>query len=226
MHGRVTKIKGVTFPYFYSMFYLVKTPWWLKKMYPKLVWDMPAGDKTLYLTFDDGPHETATAFVLDQLKLYNAKATFFCIGKNVVNNAAVYKRILEEGHAAGNHTNDHLNGWKTNGDAYLQNILEAAKHIKSQLFRPPYGRITRFQSKVLQRDSQFKIIMWDVLSGDFDASISPEDCLKNVVNNAKPGSIIVFHDSAKAFNRLSYALPRVLGHFTKKGFLFKSLGTK
>lgn len=177
---------------------------------------MPPARKAVYLTFDDGPHPEATPFVLDQLQRYNAKATFFCIGKNVVEHPDIYQRILEEGHTTGNHTHNHLNGWKTGTDKYLENIFEARKYIDSPLFRPPYGRITPFQIKqVKQRIPGAKIIMWDVLSADFDTEITGETCVQNVVFKLQPGSIIVFHDSTKAWDRLSYALPRVL-EFCKK----------
>ena len=208
--------------------YFVKAPWLLKKMYPSFVWNKPAAGKVLYLTFDDGPHETATAFALAELKKYNAKATFFCIGKNVVAHPEIYKRILDEGHGVGNHTFNHLNGWKTNDNLYIDNIIQASKHIDSYLFRPPYGRIKKFQAKLLLRknDTQqplFKIIMWDVLSGDFDMQLSPQACLQNVLKHATGGSIIVFHDSTKAWSRMSYALPKVLEHFSERGFVFEGL---
>lgn len=215
--------------------YLVKTPWLLRKYYPTLTWSMPANEKHLYLTFDDGPHETATPFVLDTLKEYQAKATFFCIGKNVVEQPALYRRVIEEGHRVGNHTHNHVNGWKTADKVYLDNVMQAAKYIDSNLFRPPYGRITRFQAKLLQQTvglpgmggtsehKGYKIIMWSVLSGDFDTQLAPEKCLQHVTLNAGPGSIVVFHDSAKAWDRLSYALPRVLAHFMKEGYVFKAL---
>lgn len=209
------------------MRYLVKTPWWLKKIYPSLTWNMSSKEKILYLSFDDGPNEKATPFVLEQLKQYNAKATFFCIGKNVVAQPALFKRITDEGHAIGNHTYDHLNGWRTNDTLYINNILKAEKHIDSNLFRPPYGKITKFQAKVLQsgkdNNRHFNVIMWSVLSGDFDAAISPQKCLDNVVKNATEGSIIVFHDSIKAFSRMSFALPKVLEHFSKLGYRFESI---
>ena len=206
------------------MFYFIKTPGWLKKiLYPSLIWNIDTTEKILYLTFDDGPHEKATPFALDQLKKYNAKATFFCLGKNVIEQQNIYQRILDEGHKAGNHTFNHLNGWKTKDNTYFENIAEAAKHIDSKLFRPPYGRITRFQAKTLNANTKYKIIMWDVLSGDFDISLSREKCFQNVALNAKPGSIIVFHDSEKAFERMSYALPKLLKHFTDKGYRFEAL---
>ena len=201
--------------------YFIKTPWLLKKIYPDFLWKIATKEKVLYLTFDDGPHEAATPFLLDELKKWNAKATFFCLGKNVVNQPAIYRRILEEGHSVGNHTYHHLNGWKTDDTTYINDIVEASQHISSRLFRPPYGRIKKFQAKILQRKQNqthqlFSIVMWDVLSGDFDIDLSPQSCLQNVINKAESGSIIVFHDSTKAWSRMSYALPKVLQHFTEK----------
>jgi peptidoglycan/xylan/chitin deacetylase (PgdA/CDA1 family) len=202
--------------------YLVKTPWWLRKIYPSFVWNMPRDEKNIYLTFDDGPHETATPFVLDELRKYNAKATFFCIGKNVEKHRAIYQSILDEGHAVGNHTFNHMNGWKNNDFIYIKNISVAAQFIKSNLFRPPYGRIKKAQAKMLLSANQPpQIIMWDVLSGDFDTKLSPEKCLKNVLRNTTNGSIIVFHDSTKAWERMSYALPKLLEHFSKQGYSFR-----
>lgn len=209
------------------MLYFAKTPWWLKSLYPGCVWDIPVAEKILYLTFDDGPNPTATPYVLDELKKYNAKATFFCIGKNVIEQPAIYRRILDEGHRVGNHTFNHYNGWKVRDEQYLQNILQAGKHIDSNLFRPPYGKITRFQVKLLSGiknspgSSNFRIIMWDVLSGDFDTKLSCEKCSSNVIKNVRPGSVIVFHDSEKAFPRMKDALPKVLGHFNAKGYRFE-----
>jgi peptidoglycan-N-acetylglucosamine deacetylase len=208
------------------MKYFVKTPWWLKKIYPSYIWNIKTEEKVIYLTFDDGPHERATVFVLDQLKKYNAKASFFCIGKNVVAYPALYNRILEEGHITGNHTCHHLNGWKTPDKEYLKDVTEAAKYIQSSLFRPPYGRIRSFQAQHIAaaiNEPSAKIIMWDVLSGDFDQTITKDQCLENVVLNSKKGSIVVFHDSEKAFPLLEYCLPLTLEFFSKKGFRFEGL---
>ncbi|WP_295235278.1 polysaccharide deacetylase family protein [Sediminibacterium sp.] len=199
--------------------YLVKTPWWLRMIYSGYTWRMPSTEKTIYLSFDDGPHEIATPFVLDTLKQYNAKASFFCIGKNVRLHQEIYQRILQEGHAVGNHTENHLNGWHTPNNEYLNNIQQAEEVIQSNLFRPPYGRIKRSQAKALNK----QIIMWDVLSGDFDPNLTPEGCLAYVIKHTEAGSIVVFHDSAKAFPKMKYALPKMLDYFTKQGFQFKGL---
>src|SRR5690606_25629397 len=121
--------------------YFVKTPWWLKRLYPDRIWDIDTKEKTIYLSFDDGPHPKATIFVLNELKKYNAKATFFCIGKNVIAYPGIYQQILNEGHHTGNHTQNHLNGWQTANDIYLSDVEEASQYINSDLFRPPYGRI-------------------------------------------------------------------------------------
>ena len=207
------------------MRYFIKPPWWLKKLYRACIWDIPAKEKVLYLTFDDGPHPQATAFVLDELKKYNAKATFFCIGKNVTLHSPIYRRILDEGHRVGNHTFNHLNGWKTKDITYFKDVAAAAKHIDSSLFRPPYGKASRWQIKHLTGAGPFnmKVIMWSVLSADFDPEVSPEDCLQNVILAAKPGDIIVFHDSEKAWRNLAYALPKVLMYFTGRGYRFEKI---
>ena len=206
------------------MFYVVRMPWWLKKIYSSsLIWRMPADNSnTLYLTFDDGPNPLATPFVLDELRKYDAHATFFCIGRNVKEYPQIYSRILKGGHRVGNHTFDHLNGWRTDDGKYLDNIGEAARLIDSDLFRPPYGRIGLSQTRLLQEGVRpFKIIMWDVLSADFDRSLSGARCARNVIRYGRPGSIVVFHDSEKAFDRLRVALPAVLEHFSRMGYRFE-----
>ena len=206
------------------MIYLAKTPNWIKKLFPEHIWDMKSVNNAIYLTFDDGPHPIITPFVLDQLQKYNAKATFFCIGKNVVDQPVIFKRILDEGHAVGNHTYDHLDGWKTGNAEYLQNFLNARNYIDSDLFRPPYGRITPKQQKDLMKHHKaIKIIMWSVLSGDFDKNITPENCCKNVLQNTVSGSVVVFHDSEKADERLRHTLPVVLKYFSEKGYIFEKI---
>lgn len=210
------------------MYYPIKTPWLFRKIYSKYTWHVDTPEPLLYLTFDDGPHPEVTPFVLDELKKHNAKATFFCIGKNVVQYPDIYKRILDEGHRTGNHTFNHLNGWSTPDDTYINDILKAKQFIDSSLFRPPYGKITRFQAKVLMTEnktfqSMFRIIMWDILSGDFDTSKTGDDCVMNVVPNVRNGSIITFHDSEKAWSRLSVALPVVLETLTEKNYRFDAL---
>jgi len=210
------------------MNYFVKTPWLIRTIYSFYTWRIATSEKNLFLSFDDGPHPEATVFVLNELKKYEALATFFCIGKNVLAYPDIYKRILDEGHSVGNHTQNHLNGWKTPNDIYMKDIAEAANHIDSNLFRPPYGRISLFQAKNLRaamKGRKVKVIMWDVLSADFDSGITNEDCLQNVVFHSRPGSIIVMHDSEKCFEKLKYCLPRILHHFTEKGYKFLSLET-
>ena len=190
----------------------------MRLLYPSLIWKITTTTKELFLTFDDGPHPEATPFVLDTLALYDAKATFFCIGKNVAQYPEIYKRTIEEGHRAGNHTHNHLNGWNTDTEIYSHNISEAAVLIKSNLFRPPYGRIKRSQVKAIIPN--FKIIMWDVLSGDFDTSLPGERSLDHAIKHSQPGSILVFHDSDKAFKTMKFVLPKVLEHFSKLGYTF------
>ncbi len=206
------------------MFYIAKTPNWIKRFFSGSIWEIAGTLKSIYLTFDDGPHPVITPFILDELRKYNARATFFCIGKNVLENPLVFNQIKEAGHAIGNHTHDHLDGWKTANAEYVQNILYAGKYIDSDLFRPPYGRITRRQHRHLTLLSKpFKVVMWSVLSGDFDVSITAEQCVENVVKNAKSGSVVVFHDSEKANERLRYALPVVLKYFSEKGYIFEKI---
>jgi peptidoglycan/xylan/chitin deacetylase (PgdA/CDA1 family) len=206
--------------------YWVKTPKWLTRLFPVgLTWSMPPEQQpAVYLTFDDGPHPRATPFVLEQLEKYNARATFFCIGKNVDDHPAIYQQLIENGHTTANHTYNHQNGWKTPSRPYFKNILKASFVIKSRSFRPPYGRIKMSQvRKLYKARPSWKIYMWDVLSGDFDVNISPEKCAENVLVNIEPGSIVVFHDSEKAWDRMSYALPKVLEYCKQKNWQVKAL---
>ncbi len=216
------------------MLYWIKTNRIIKWIFPNYIWDI-SNDKSVYLTFDDGPTPIITEWVLMQLKKYNVKATFFCIGDNIQKFPRIFNQIISEGHSIGNHTNNHLDGWKTTDKVYLANVNTCQLQITTRnsqicnLFRPPYGKITPSQSRQL-RKLGYKIIMWDVLSADFDTSISKEQCLQNVLKNIQTGSIIVFHDSTKAFERLEYVLPKVLEflqnkktekiYFNSKNFLF------
>ena len=205
--------------------YFIKTPRILKQLFAKYTWSFFTNKKEIYLTFDDGPIPQVTEFVLDQLHNFNAKATFFCIGDNIRKYPAVFSRIVNEGHSVGNHTFNHLNGWKSSNTAYIENTSKCESLLpdqKTKLFRPPYGKIKRKQAKQLLA-SDYKIIMWDVLSADFDSSITKEKCLQNVLENAQNGSIIVFHDSIKASDKLYYALPKVLKEFSQRGYDFKAI---
>jgi peptidoglycan/xylan/chitin deacetylase (PgdA/CDA1 family) len=204
--------------------YLVKTPRLLKMLYPKLTWDIKTGSRSIFLTFDDGPIPIVTPFVLNILKQYNAKATFFCIGDNVTKHPDVFEAVKNAGHTIGNHTYNHLKGWQTDTQIYTDNFLLADKILDTNLFRPPYGRIKRAQIAALKAARpDINIIMWDILSGDFDMTLKPEPCLKNVLKHTGPGSIVVFHDSIKAFNRLEYVLPRALEAWSKAGYTFEAL---
>ncbi|MFM2015843.1 MAG: hypothetical protein RIQ51_1333 [Bacteroidota bacterium] len=205
--------------------YFIKTPFWLRLIYRSCIWRKSTEDRVLYLSFDDGPHPEATPFVLEQLANFNAKASFFCIGKNVQLYPDIYNEIIAAGHVVGNHTQNHMNGWKNTTDHYITDIQEATKSIHSNLFRPPYGRISFAQIKALRSNPSLPqdIIMWDVLSGDFDTTINGEQCAQNVIQHTGPGSIIVFHDSAKAMDRLRVALPKVLSHFSELGYQFKAI---
>lgn len=214
-----------------------------KVFYPSLLWKIPVKKKILYLTFDDGPIPEITPRVLEILKDYDAKATFFCVGENITKHPEVYGQILAEGHRTGNHTYNHIKGWETATSIFLENIILAEEVMENQklhksgndnfgktsevikqqkLFRPPYGRISHFQIKKLQKLG-YKIVMWDVLSADFDAEISAEECYENVVNNCSSGSIVVFHDSIKASEKLKEVLPRVLQYYKEQGFTFEAI---
>jgi peptidoglycan-N-acetylglucosamine deacetylase len=182
--------------------YLVKTPQFIQKLFPNFTWRIPSDEKVLYLTFDDGPIPDVTPWVLDQLKQYDAQATFFCVGDNIRKNPEIFGQVVEAGHAVGNHTFNHLNGWTTDNVKYFLNVRRCAHQVHSSLFRPPYGRLMPKQAEFLQR--HYRIVMWDVLSGDFDPELTPEQCLK-------------------AWERLEYVLPKVLEHFAAKGYQFRRL---
>jgi peptidoglycan/xylan/chitin deacetylase (PgdA/CDA1 family) len=201
--------------------YLVKTPQFIQSLFPQFTWRIPTPEKVLYLTFDDGPIPEVTPWVLEQLDQYNAGATFFCVGDNIHKNPGVFEQVKAAGHAVGNHTFNHLNGWTTDNVPYFLNVRRCAHLVHSDLFRPPYGRLMPKQSEFLQR--HYRIVMWDVLSGDFDPGITKEQCLDNVLNHARPGSIIVFHDSIKAWDKLRYVLPKVLFSFSEQGYRFECM---
>jgi peptidoglycan/xylan/chitin deacetylase (PgdA/CDA1 family) len=204
--------------------YLVKSPLLLKWYYPSLTWNKSRTEKVIYLTFDDGPIPDVTDFVLKTLKDQQVKATFFCIGDNIRKHPSIFQRLLDEGHQVGNHTYNHLKGWKTDDATYLENFEQCQTLTGTNLFRPPYGRIRKSQIKDIRfRYPEMKIIMWDVLSGDFDLNLSPESCYHNVDKYVENGSIIVFHDSLKAFERMQYALPRVIANLKAKGYQFATL---
>jgi peptidoglycan-N-acetylglucosamine deacetylase len=209
------------------MLYWVKTNRLIKWLFPNYIWEISSID-SVYLTFDDGPTPKVTNWVLDQLKKYNAKATFFCIGENIQKYPEIFKSLTSKGHSIGNHTFNHLNGWQTSNKVLMENIESCQSEIRKlqsancNLFRPPYGKIKPSQSRNLQK-SGYKIIMWDVLSADFDTSISKEKCLKNVLENIQPGSIVVFHDSKKAFINLEYVLPKVLDFCKTKNWKFEKI---
>ncbi len=212
------------------MSFWVKTNYFIKRIFPNYVWDIPNRENKIYLTFDDGPTPEITEWTLEQLKKYDAKATFFCIGNNIEKHPDIFQKIIDDNHAVGNHTFNHLKGWETDTNEYLENtrrcsllMREKGKRISDkgaafELFRPPYGKIKTSQSRTLRRLG-YKIIMWDVLSRDFDKTITPEKCLDNVLQHIESGSIIVFHDSVKAAQNLKYVLPKTLTFLKEKGFV-------
>ena len=202
----------------------VKTPDFVKALFPNFTWNINTKNKELYLTFDDGPTPEITNWVLSTLKDFNAKATFFCIGNNIEKHPDIYNNILSQGHSIGNHTYNHLKGWKHKTRHYTEDVKRTQLLINSnvKLFRPPYGKLKPKQSLQIQ-ELGYKIILWDVLSFDWEKAVSKEKCLKNVTSAANEGSIIVFHDSIKASQNLKYTLPKVLEYYSKKGYCFKSL---
>ncbi|MUU79268.1 polysaccharide deacetylase family protein [Winogradskyella endarachnes] len=209
-----------------------KTPGFVKTMFPNFIWNIDTNNKEIFLTFDDGPTPEITNWVLNTLKQYNAKATFFCIGNNIEKHPEIFNNIITDGHSIGNHTYNHLKGWKHKNKAYLKDIIKTKTLIDAltkdkqqhglHIFRPPYGKLKPKQSKLTQALG-YKIIMWDVLSFDWDSSVTEELCLENVISSTKEGSIIVFHDSIKASRNLKYTLPKVLEYYTEKGFCFKNI---
>jgi peptidoglycan-N-acetylglucosamine deacetylase len=201
---------------------IFRTPFILPLLYPTLIWKIPTGAKEIFLTFDDGPVPGPTEFVLDTLRQENCKGSFFTIGDNVEKHPDIYQRILKEGHVVGNHTFNHVKGWSHSDEDYISNIKKCdhAFGYKSQLFRPPYGRIKKSQISKL---TDYKIVMWDVLTYDYNHQLSPERCLKSSIRATRPGSVVVFHDSVKAEKNMRYALPRFIDHFLNQGFVFKPI---
>lgn len=209
----------------------VKTNRFIKWVFPKYIWDIKNVDNQIYLTFDDGPIPEITEWVLDILNKYEVKATFFCIGDNIEKHPEVFQKVIQNEHSIGNHTFNHLKGWNFSTEEYIENTLQCEKaitsnseivNLKSKIFRPPYGKIKLSQSKIL-RKLGYKIIMWDVLSVDYDKEISPEQCLENIIQNTVSGSIIACHDSLKAFKNLEYALPKAIEYLKYKGFVFERI---
>jgi peptidoglycan/xylan/chitin deacetylase (PgdA/CDA1 family) len=194
----------------------------MKKFFPKAVWEFNSSDKTIYLTFDDGPIPGLTDWILDELKRFDAKATFFCVGENIEKNKIIFDRIEKDGHQVGNHTYNHIKGFHSSLLEYIRNTEACEVFTKNKLFRPPYGQLRKSQYRALLKKN-YKIIFWDVISYDYE-NIAPEQCLKNVLKHAKAGSIVIFHDNIKAEQNVKYALPRTLEHFTEKGFKFRSIG--
>jgi peptidoglycan-N-acetylglucosamine deacetylase len=206
----------------------IKTPRWVKRIFSNLIWEVPNTEKVVYLTFDDGPTPEITDWVLEELAKYHFKATFFLIGDNIRKYPETAQNILKEGHTIGNHTFNHWNGWQKNTDAYIANTELGAQQIKNTLgvspvlFRPPYGKLKPSQVKAL-RQKGFKIIMWDIITYDWDSTKSPEFCLNTITKNVESGSIIVFHDSKKAFGNLKVVLPKALQYLNENGFRSESL---
>lgn len=211
-----TTSRGLETPNNNAQMLIARPPRIITRLMPRFTWDLPAEGNKVYLTFDDGPTPDVTLRVLEHLKQYKARATFFCLGRNVDHYPDIYQQILNEGHSSGNHTYSHLKGWGSRNKTYYDDIELARNHIDSTLFRPPYGRIKPSQvSEILKT---YRIIMWSVLSIDYNRRVSGDQCVKNVTDNVQPGSIIVFHDSAKARKNLYFALPRVLEYLNKKGY--------
>tara|TARA_B110000091_G_scaffold209127_1_gene249805 strand:+ start:12691 stop:13332 length:642 start_codon:yes stop_codon:yes gene_type:complete len=200
---------------------LYHTPDSIAKLFPKVLFHLPRVEKKLYLTFDDGPHPDITKWVLEELDKFDAKATFFCVGENLKNFNDFIDAFHKNGHRIGNHTFNHLNGWNTKAEIYYQNIDEFQELYPAAFFRPPYGKIKTRQTAAISE--HMKVVLWDVLTGDFNENLSSQSCLKHVLKYTKPGSILVFHDSLKAEKTLKTLLPQVLKHYSKNKFTFEAL---
>ncbi len=208
--------------------YWIKTPWIFKKIFKNYTWNKSAGAKKVYLTFDDGPIPEITEWVIGTLNKYNVKATFFCVGENIQKHPQIFEQLLSNNHCVGNHTYNHNNGWETDDKVYLESVIKTQKllaqkltdyhtELTTKIFRPPYGKLTPNQSTQV-RENGFEVIMWDVLSADFDPSVTARTCLRNVIKNTEDGSIVVFHDNIKSFKTIQYVLPRYLKYLRKKGY--------
>jgi len=203
------------------MMNIVRPPQVLRSLYRDGLWRMDKSSPAIYLTFDDGPVPRVTEWVLDTLKKYGVKATFFCVGDNIAKNPAIFNRIIAEGHQVGNHTYNHIKGWRSTNKDYFENVRRCQDLTHTPLFRPPYGRIKKSQYKALKRD--YRIVFWDVISYDYDKTVSPESCLQNVINYTRNGSIIVFHDTGKSEGNLRFALPAFIEHCLKLNYVFTRL---
>ena len=201
--------------------YIIKTPKLIRKLFPNYLWNKSRKKPYVYLTFDDGPIPEVTPWVLDTLQDYDMHGTFFCVGDNVRKHSKIYDRLISEGHSVGNHSYSHKSGWSTDAENYLNDVELCSSFVQSDLYRPPYGRLKPQQAEAIRH--QYKIVMWDILSGDFDQSITAEQCYQNVIQNLKPGSIIVFHDNIKSFEVLKQVLPRVLQYCQLHGLTSKPL---
>lgn len=187
----------------------------------RITWHGNASGKRLYLTFDDGPTPDITAWILDLLDQYEARATFFCMGRNVEQYPRPYREILNGSHTVGNHTYSHPRGLITPNKSYFEDVRKAAGWIRSDLFRPPHGSLRFSQLRTLARD--YRIIMWDVLSRDYDPKQNARTILGRLIHNTRPGSIVVFHDSLQAEKKMKTVLPQFLRHFHNEGYIFASL---
>lgn len=200
---------------------LFRIPSALPFIFRDLLWKVKEEENVIYLTFDDGPEPSVTPFVLDQLKRFDAKATFFCLGKNVESNQELFREVLEEGHSVGNHTYCHPNGWKSRSKDYIEDVNHCTAVFKSSLFRPPYGKLKWRQYRALRK--KFQIVMWDVITHDYKADLDQKKALETIISLTRPGSIVVFHDSLKAEKNLKFLLPAYLKHFQKIGYRFERL---
>ena len=200
---------------------LVRPPKLLRSFFKGSIWRMDKTEPIIYLTFDDGPIPELTPWVLDILKIHQVKATFFCVGENILKNPEIFKRITKEGHQVGNHTNNHIKGWEVSTTVYHENIEKCQSLTKTNLFRPPYGRIKKSQYKLISK--KYKVVFWDVLTYDYDRLTSPKKCLDNALKHTRNGSIIVFHDNIKAEENLKFSLSHYIEHFLKLNYKFATL---